>query len=402
MDHAKPGVPPYKVFQNLVVDPSQNDPLNMDIERGIKEAWDTAENGIIVGTEMFDQMGEYAQHDGLEAMRLVADYVGLTNRPDLVTVVVNYRAPRLGHWESIWKGTVQGGSQSYKEFMCHTRQYHEKMELLSTAAKPLQVATESQKLGWNVALMDMKGISEAGLDVTHTIACNVMGAKCSEEGWVNNHNEEPMHNNEAEDGHDMIELSPQDRAWAEELLQARDCAYGSIMKELNKNSTAGNFKIYSDSSLWQHCEPELSETTYQNLFDPNLIFRGLLSQVKCKNVIYADMPKSIDDVLLGKFTLDESSTKVYANGSVKHKKNHHFFLFLLVLGGVYVGMSIHKNNGRVPAAWLAAANNAKVSAQELVVTAKRRLDGANMIPQTEMMESMEFGQPRTTLSGEVS
>jgi hypothetical protein len=401
--HATPGVPPYKVFQNLVIEPSENDPLNRDIIAGIKDAWETTEDGIVLGTEMFDQMGAYAQYDGLEAMKRIVDYVGLTDSPKQVTVVVNYRAPRLGHWASVWKGTVQGTTTSYADFMCHTRQYHEKMELLSTAVNPLQVALESQKLGWNVALMDMKGIDDAGLDVTHTIACNIMDAKCSQsDGWVNHHIEEAIHNNEAEDGHDLIELTDKQRQEAEELLLARDCAYGTLMKKLSDDPEAGSFKVYSGASLWQHCDPDFSEGPYQNLLNPELVFRGLLSQLKCNEVIYSDMPRSIQDILYGKFKLDEKSTSVLADGTVKNKKKkHHFFLWVFLLAGVYVGLSIHKNNGRVPAAWLVSAENAKIATLQLLDAAKHRMNGGGG-PQTEM-ESMDFNhRPTTTLSGEVS
>jgi hypothetical protein len=395
-EHAKPGVPPYKVFQNLVLEPSMNTPLNMDIMAGIKEAYETAQDGIILGTELFDQIGPYSQYDGMEAMKRIVDHVGLTNDPDMVTVVVNYRAPRFEHWESVWKGSVEGTDRTYQDFMCHTRQYHEKIELLSTAANPLQVALESQKQGWDVALMDMQGIEENNRDVAHTIACSVMDAKCQEsDGWVNHHVDESIHTNEAEDGHDMVELTDKQRYEAEELLLARDCAYGAIMKEFQANGTA-HFKIHHDSSLWKHCDPKLSISRYVDLLNPELVFRGLLSQLKCSNVVYDDMPRSIEDILSGKFTLGGHSTSVSANGTVSHKKkNHHMFFWLFALVGLYVGVSIHKNNGRVPAAWIVAAKNAQQGARELIEGGRRRVSNIQL-------ESMDFGQPSTTLSGQIA
>jgi hypothetical protein len=396
-DHAKPGVPPYKVFQNLVLEPSMNDPLNMDIMIGIKEAYDTTQDGIILGTELFDQLGTYSQYDGMLAMKRIVDYVGLTNDPDMVTVVVNYRAPRFDHWESVWKGSVQGTDRTYQDFMCHTSQYHEKIELLATAANPLQVALESQKQGWNIALMDMQGIEENGRDVSHTIACSVMGAKCQEsEGWVNNHVDETIHNNEAEDGHDIIELTDEERFKAEELLLARDCAYGAMMKEFQANGTA-DFKIHHERSLWMNCDPNLSATRYAELLNPDLIFRGLLSQLKCDNVTYDDMPTSIEEVLSGKFTLEKHSN---GGGSldetvITERRTHHVFFWLFAIVGVYVGMSIYKNNGRVPAAWIVTANTTQQSVRELLAGGHQRMPNIQM-------ESMPFGQPGTTLSGQIA
>lgn len=395
-EHVKPGVPPYKVFQNLVLEPSMNDPLNVDIMAAIKEAYETTEDGIILGTELFDQMGTYSQYDGMAAMKRVVDHVGLTDYPDKITVVVNYRAPRFDHWESVWKGSVEGTDRSYQDFMCHTRQYHEKIELLATAANPLQIALEAQKQGWNVELMDMKGIEENNRDVAHTIACSVMDAKCQEsDGWVNHHVDETIHNNDAEDGHDMVELTAEQRFEAEELLLARDCAYGSMMKEFKANGTA-DFKIHHDSSLWKQCDPNLSASRYADLLNPELVFRGLLSQLKCNSVVYDDMPRSIEDILSGKFTLGHHSTRVSSDGSVTNKKkSHHLFFWMFALVGVYVGMSIYKNNGRVPAAWIAAAANAKVGAQEMMARGKDRVSHIQL-------DTIDFGQPSTTLSGQIA
>ncbi|KAG7348298.1 hypothetical protein IV203_017003 [Nitzschia inconspicua] len=393
-EHAKPGVPPYKVFQNLVLEPSMKDPLNVDILAGIKDAYETTQDGIILGTELFDQMGAYSEYDGMAAMKRIVDHVGLTNDPAMVTVIVNYRAPRFEHWESVWKGSVEGTNRTYKDFMCHTRQYHEKIELLSTAANPLQIALESQKQGWNVALMDMQGIEENNLDVAHTIACNVMDAKCQQsDGWVNNHADESIHNNEAEDGHSVFELTDEQRLKAEELLLARDCGYGAMMKELETSGIA-DFVVHYESSLWKNCDPNLSSSVYANLLNPELVFRGLLSQLKCGNVIYDDMPKSIDDILSGKFTLGKHSTSVSSSGKVSHKKkNHHMFFWLFALVGLYVGMSIYKNNGRVPAAWLVSANNLRLGAQEMITRGKLRVSSIQL-------ETVDRGQPSTSLSGQ--
>jgi hypothetical protein len=397
-EHAKPGVPPYKVFQNLVLEPSMNDSLNMDIMAGIREAYDTTQDGIILGTELFDQLGTYSQYDGMLAMKRIVDHVGLTNYADMVTVVVNYRAPRFGHWESVWKGSVEGTDRTYQDFMCHTSQYDEKIKLLATSTNPLQVALESQKQGWNVALMDMQGIQEDGLDISHTIACDVMNSKCQNtKGWVNNHVNKVIHNNEGEDGHDIVELTDEQRFEAEELLLARDCAYGAIMKEFQANKTA-DFTIYHNSSLWKDCDPDLSTTRYRDLLNPDLIFRGLLSQLQCDNVTYDDMPMSIDDVLSGKFTLEAK----YSNGEsipetemMNQRKNHYMFFWFFAIVGVYVAMSIYKNNGRIPAAWIMAANTTRHNVREWIEGGHRQVCNIQM-------ESMPFGQSSTTLSGQIA
>ena len=406
-----PGMP--QVFQNLVTDPNMNTPLNKDIIGAIKTAWEESESGIILGTEYFDQMGKYAQYDALTAMKEVVKAVGLESDPAYVTVVVNYRSPRFEHWVSVWRGSVEGTTRTYKDFMCHTRQYHEKMELLSTAVNPLQIAEESMKQSWRVSIMDMEGLYQAEKDISHTIACNVMDAKCSEEeGWVNNHKDEVIKMNKAEEGHDIVELNDKQRQDAEELLQARDCAYRANMDKLVEAGKS-EYTVHGEYSIWQHCSPKHDFTSYQNLYDVELVFRGLLSQLNCRNVIYDDMPKSIDDILNGHFTLHSGSTRVSADGKVSNKKNkHHYFFWLLVLVGIYAGYRIKKNNNRVPQVWIDMAFIAKGLAVDMfhkgVSFAKEKIDQYQQQDHTAVstseseMESMDFGSGRpkaTSLSG---
>jgi hypothetical protein len=293
-------VPAYKLFQHLVLNgEGGEDGLTQDLMGAIVTAWETTTAGIILGTEFFDQMGPYAEHDGLAAMKRVVAAVGAA--PEDVTVVVNYRTPRFDHWESVWRDSVQGTSRTYQEFLCTRSGYHEKMELLDTAMNPLQIAKVSRQQGWKVALMDMMAIEGAGMDVSHAIACKVMGAKCDEAGWVNNHPNEAIHNNPAEDGHDITELTGSDRWLAERLFQARDCAYRPALE----NDSSFTVIPQGGNSIWTdaYCDPAKDGTIYQELFNVETVFRGLLSQMKCADKPYDDMPNSINDILDGKYTL---------------------------------------------------------------------------------------------------
>jgi hypothetical protein len=207
------------------------------------------------------------------------------------------------------------------------------MEVLSTAMDPLQIARTSREQGWRVALMDMDAIEAAGSDVAHSIACNVLQAKCDEGGWVNEHTNESIHNGAAEEGHEITELTGADRESAERLFQARDCAYRPTLE-----GDAG-FTIIpkGQNSLWtdEYCDPSKDGTVYQELLNVETLFRGLLSQMKCKDQPYDEMPKSIDDILSGKFSLSHPPVAASQGGTSGGGGGGKGVLFLLLLvGGV--------------------------------------------------------------------
>lgn len=340
-------VPAYKLFEHLVLNGGEGgDGLTNDLMGAIATAWETATEGVILGTELFDQMGPYAQHDGLEAMKKVINAVGVA--PEDVTIVVNYRAPRFEHWESVWRGSVEGTDSSYEDFICTRSAYHEKMELLSTAMNPLQIAMKSREQGWKVALMDLAAIEAAGNDVVHSIACNVMGARCDEEGWINYHSNESFHNNPAEEGHDITELTGDDRELAEKLFQARDCAYRPALENDPGFTIIPNGK----NSIWtdEYCDADKDGTIYQGLLDVELLFRGLLSQLNCQDEPHDKMPESINDILDGKYVSSQYPSGNSGDSSGGGKKSgggKNFLLFLLLLGGVafFVRADMSSPNG---------------------------------------------------------
>jgi hypothetical protein len=315
---------PYKIYSHLVLDPNNED-IFKAIVKAAKEALDDAQDGIILGTEYFDQIGKYAQHDGLGAMKKIVDALSPQIKPQDVTVVVNYRKPRFEQWESIWKDFVAGTSTTYDEFICTATEYHKKMELLSTAMNPLQIAQVSLEQGWNVDVIDMDGVEAAGMDVSHSIACDVLLGKCTDDGWAKNHVNDTIYNRESDEELVITELTEQEKNAAELLFQARDCAY-------RKNLTAHhNFHVVRRTSLWKECHGSgAAEKVYEQMLDVELIFRGLLSQMECPGnpVQYKNMPESIDEVLSGNY--NPHHAKSGSSGGKGGRK----FLFLLTVVGV--------------------------------------------------------------------
>lgn len=326
---------PYKIYSHLVLDPTNKD-IDEAIVTAAKAGLEDAQDGIVLGTEFFDQMGKYAEFDGLAAMKKLVNALGPEIGPKDVTVVVNYRRPRFEHWESIWKDFVEGTKTTYDEFLCTATEYHKKMELLATAMNPLQVAQASLDQGWNVALIDMEGVEAADMDVAHSIACDVMLGKCTDEGWVKRHEGESLHNKEAEQGHEITELTDQEKDAAERLFEARDCAYQTNL------TAAPSFQVVRHKSLWKGCEDTaVAENAYEQFLDVELIFRGLLSQVECpgRPVQYDHMPASVEEVLSGNFELHP----VPASGKSGGKGGRRFLFLLLVFGFVGAVFMAHKH-----------------------------------------------------------
>jgi len=344
---------PYKVYSNLVLDPKNDDFFNKVVDSA-KAALDDAQDGIILGTEYFDQMGKYADYDGMAAMKKLVDALAPEIEPSDVTVVVNYRSPRFEQWESIWRDFVDGTSTTYDEFLCTATEYHKKMELLSTAMNPLQVAQASIDQGWKVDVIDMDGVEKDGMDVSHSVSCDVLLGKCTDDGWTKHHENEAIYNNGSEEGHVISELTKKDKDAAEKLFEARDCAYRKSL------SDAPGFRVVRKSSLWKGCHAsDGSEDVYQQMLDVELIFRGLLSQMQCEGnpVKLQNMPQSIEEVLSGNYDKGKGFSESKKGGGRK-------FLFLLTLVGVAgAAFMAHKHPTEAGLLW----NRVKVTAREVKV-----------------------------------
>lgn len=314
---------PFKVFQQLVTK-SGDGPVQEALLGSIQEAWDSVTAGVIVGTEAFD-MGT----DGLSAMQRVIKRLKIQSMND-VTVVINYRTPRFAQWQSIWSHARSGptgdattttaftGDTSYQAWLCNENDYAHKVGLLHAQMNPLKLAKSIlQQYKWQVALMDMEGIEEADLDVSHVIACQIMHVACTkDETWVKQHVHQAMHENDSvyddESGElasNATGLSEQDQELAEDLFRFRDCGLkdeilslmnASYRPEAPSSPPSDDFSsigltVYHSSSLWHGCHPEMAHV-YEQVQNPDFMFQALLSQTEC-----AAPTVTIEDLLSGTY-----------------------------------------------------------------------------------------------------
>jgi hypothetical protein len=255
---------PFDVFDRLVTEPD-NQEFKEKLLTTVSQRFEESENGIIVGTAQFDEVGADAIYDGLTAMKEIVSLLNLEDSD--VTVVVNYKAPRLDQWISAWKhekGEVE--TSTYEDFLCLSHNKEEekrkRFNMLGCQMNPLGISKIFLDQGWKVHLIDMEGVENAERDVAHTIGCRILMGQCTD-GFLGgdehggcrhdiNHIERPF------DALDDVESSK-----IEELFRNRDCGYKPL---LEKNIDNGNLIIEYQDSLWEDCDPDRKEY-YEGLLD---------------------------------------------------------------------------------------------------------------------------------------
>jgi len=272
---------PFKRFNSLVTDYG-NKALRTEILDAIKRDWELdAVTSIIFGGEEFDQVGAEAKegYDALRAVRDVVDYIGA--KPGCVTVILSYRDPRFEHWVSLYGGAMEksGNEMPYNEHMCKEESTTLRLQELGTSLNPMYVAESYLNEGWQVNMVDMGGVDKKGTDIAHTIACDIMGGICDDDGWVKGHTEEVFSNKLLQ--YDFDHLPKEETALSEKLFLYRDCAF---QEDLEKSQW---FSVIKQEGIWTDCEHDKNhEWIYQSFRDPTtgtkLFYDALLSQVDCK------------------------------------------------------------------------------------------------------------------------
>jgi hypothetical protein len=321
---------PSKIFGHLVTD--SNDPvLKSEILAGIRVAWETEGiEGVIIGSELFDQVGPSVDYDAAKAVSEIVEFVN-TN-PASVTVVLNYRTPRLDHWASMWKHEATGVSPDgenfaleYEQWLCNKDKSDQHVNVLSTQMNPFNAAEAYVNLGFNVKLIDMEGAKLAGRDVVHVIACDIATAVC-DDGSVRNHGDDDLQKNSIDI--EFSALTMNQRADAEKLFRYRDCAY----KDLRENVLFG---VLYNHSVWADCEDKSAKIYHQLREDPSYMYKALVDQITCPTSTGHPIPKSdrvsMKDALNGVQSKESSSSGGGVGG---------FFFELLMFVSILAGAMI--------------------------------------------------------------
>ncbi len=300
---------PYKIFGHLVTE-HDNALLRDEILEGIRISWDThGLEGIVLGSEEFDQIGPLATYDAMHALHKIVDFLSVPAND--VTMVLNYRSPRLDQWAAMWAHATQTADENfaleYEQWLCDADRMEMHVEVLATQMNPLNAALAFVNEGWNVRFIDLEGVEEAGRDVSHVVACDVMTGRC-EDGSVLNHKLDNPHHNSIDV--EFSALTEEQRVDAENLFLARDCAY---MDELRENV---KFGVIYNNSVWSNCDPAKSQVYQKLKDDPTYMYKALLSQITCPN----DMPIPKSEMITMTQALNGKSVKTTKSSDKKEKK----------------------------------------------------------------------------------
>mmetsp|Transcript_4639 Transcript_4639/g.11901 ORF Transcript_4639/g.11901 Transcript_4639/m.11901 type:complete len:1238 (-) Transcript_4639:491-4204(-) len=271
--------PPHRAFDLLVTEPNEEDVQKVLID-AITEVWEKSTNGVIIGSLDFDWVGSnpYSHYDPKGALHRVVDALGISNED--VILALTYRSPRIDHWSVVWNNHFD--SLDYEQFICSDGDESEKRwEWLDTVMNPFKVAESYHDEGWNVAVIDQDGTLNAGMDVSHVIACKLMeGVKCKN-GWV-----EGLEDITSDPVSiiPMSSMDEDDRRNLEQLFRERDCHFKYELKD------KPGFEILNQRSTWSSCSLQ-HKTFYQQFTDTNFMLNLLKSQKKCEgsNIDVSDM-----------------------------------------------------------------------------------------------------------------
>lgn len=377
---------PYKIFGKLVTEPN-DELLQQEILEGIRKAWNTnGINGVVLGTEWFDKVADeeveeietiiteeddeqrweemsawfksqalFRRNGGLLAMKKIVDYLEI--HPRDVTVVLNYRTPRIDQWISIWSAVeaslpdiddadtvknddvVENGQQRYAEWLCNKDLKYDIIELLATQMNPLNAAEAFVREGWNVKLIDMGGVNEARREISHVIACDVLTGHCND-GQLFCHKTD--HPSENELSGDIFELSTEAKLQAETLFQYRDCAFQETLE------SSQNFEILYKSSIWSECDVNSTDPTAKETYaklkqHSSALYMALLSQVECpsgKSPVDKARMITMEDALSGNIPNYTLSTLFPVNKIKKvttATSSSNYFLELVLFTSILIG-----------------------------------------------------------------
>jgi len=138
-------------------------------------------NGIIIASSYFDQVGPFASYDAMASLNDITSFLEV-KRSD-VTIVLNYRTPRVDQWISMWKDAPKEfAAASYEEWMCNPYENDDndairlRLDMLGAQMNPLSAANEYLKNGYNVKLIDQGGVEAIGKNVVTIIATHILQA----------------------------------------------------------------------------------------------------------------------------------------------------------------------------------------------------------------------------------
>ncbi|MGK3745325.1 MAG: hypothetical protein ACI90V_012186, partial [Bacillariaceae sp.] len=277
---------------------------------------DTSSRGLVMGGDEYDRVGNtiWSNRNAIKAISDVSAATQIANED--ITIVLLYEHPRVEQWLSIYTHKITATEidndsnfkDAYEEFLCNPDTYDERFETLETAMNPFKLATTYLKAGgYNVVMIDLDGVRDAGLMIEHVIGCEVLGGTCSNAGWLDTLESESFmkyQKSDDEAAHPFHSLTPNDVQDLERLLRLRDCNYQNILKD------HPNFRILYEKSIFNSCPTTTNDVVVTDLQDTTKLFNAIQSQKKCNNDPVS-LPIMFENIL----DVDDTNLSKYSDGT---------------------------------------------------------------------------------------
>jgi hypothetical protein len=269
-----------------------------------------------MGGDEYDRVGNtiWSNRNAIKAISDVSAATQIANED--ITIVLLYEHPRVEQWLSIYTHKITATEidndsnfkDAYEEFLCNPDTYDERFETLETAMNPFKLATTYLKAGgYNVVMIDLDGVRDAGLMIEHVIGCEVLGGTCSNAGWLDTLESESFmkyQKSDDEAAHPFHSLTPNDVQDLERLLRLRDCNYQNILKD------HPNFRILYEKSIFNSCPTTTNDVVVTDLQDTTKLFNAIQSQKKCNNDPVS-LPIMFENIL----DVDDTNLSKYSDGT---------------------------------------------------------------------------------------
>jgi hypothetical protein len=228
---------------------------------------------LVVASEYLIYYGKF-RHDRL------FDVLSNWTNVAIPEVVIQSRSPRIDHLISYWKQQTQIKSRSwygwsFHQYMCSNVNEAVVTESFGLFVNPIGVAHDMvHKYQLPTYVMDMKGVSQHGLDVCHAFACSIMKVNCTKGNitWVQGLKGKTTHSNSRRGD---PELTSEQKKEIENVFHQRDCAYRD---ELYNHSLF--HLLYRHDGFWpEDCTKTKAMPVYR--YNPSFMLSEFRRIIQC-------------------------------------------------------------------------------------------------------------------------
>jgi hypothetical protein len=197
----------------------------------IHKQWNLGYN-LVIAAEAFDHIAS-TRNGGNQILENLLHILPLASTTDEMhspvsnlTAVVVYRTPRKDHLVSIWHSIRTKNPQSFYDFLMQTMLETNMVFILDS----LMLAERFVKHGINTVLIDLSGVKKYDFDISHVVACDVLGANCTaEKHFVGNMEFKPVIRNVKHHSDQEMNVTDAQLAAIDKLIESYDCNFQHIL-----------------------------------------------------------------------------------------------------------------------------------------------------------------------------